>query len=409
MNPISPSLTASSSTTAFHADQEQNLDKMTDFSELFDFDQFEAASSVGLPLLVPTSNPQYASLSVTSLIHQSHSHSPKTISPNHTPSPLPMSGLSPFAASPSFGFRNFDSSINDYDMTQLDFAAQAQSKPLPVQDDVVVKQEPVEFGFNTLQEPTAAPVDNGFSLAGLHPDQQKALQELLINMMQYQNKYGAELPVTATPAALAIPSPAPNFDTISPDLIFGGTTESIFSSAGPSTLVTPTPPVIQATPAPAAAEPDSTMEEHDEPLLTVEEADAARGMRHESIMSSGFDDLDSKIDSLVPLPTIFSTGRGKGGKKGGGMSSVVRGDDEELDDDDSWRPSPEEYKKLSSKEKRQLRNKLSARAFRNRRKDYIGTLESHIKDRDSVIDAIKAELVNSRSENQDLRCVQRHL
>ena len=122
-------------------------------------------------------------------------------------------------------------------------------------------------------------------------------------------------------------------------------------------------------------------------------------------MSSQFDDLDSRIDALVPLPTIFSAGRGKGGKKGGGMSSVVRGEDEDVDDDDSWRPSPEEYKKLSSKEKRQLRNKLSARAFRNRRKDYIGTLESHIKDRDTVIDAIKAELVNSRSENQDLKYV----
>lgn len=33
-----------------------------------------------------------------------------------------------------------------------------------------------------------------------------------------------------------------------------------------------------------------------------------------------------------------------------------------------WRPSPEEYKKMSSKEKRQLRNKISARNFRVRRK-----------------------------------------
>ncbi|KDQ08759.1 hypothetical protein BOTBODRAFT_558027 [Botryobasidium botryosum FD-172 SS1] len=37
-------------------------------------------------------------------------------------------------------------------------------------------------------------------------------------------------------------------------------------------------------------------------------------------------------------------------------------------DSDDWRPSPEEYKKLSSKEKRQLRNKISARNFRVRRK-----------------------------------------
>ncbi len=65
----------------------------------------------------------------------------------------------------------------------------------------------------------------------------------------------------------------------------------------------------------------------------------------------------------------------------------------------------EEYKNLSSKEKRQLRNKLSARAFRNRRKDYIGELEDHIKDRDRLIEAIRNELKNARGERDDLRYV----
>lgn len=36
--------------------------------------------------------------------------------------------------------------------------------------------------------------------------------------------------------------------------------------------------------------------------------------------------------------------------------------------DDDWRPTMEEYQKMSSKEKRQLRNKISARNFRVRRK-----------------------------------------
>lgn len=58
---------------------------------------------------------------------------------------------------------------------------------------------------------------------------------------------------------------------------------------------------------------------------------------------------------------------------------------------------------MTSKEKRQLRNKLSARAFRNRRKTYINELEDHIKDRDTLIDAIRNELSNFRSENDDLR------
>lgn len=122
---------------------------------------------------------------------------------------------------------------------------------------------------------------------------------------------------------------------------------------------------------------------------------------------TGFDASGSRInlDTLkpLPLPSMFGGIKGKGGKKGGGLSSVVLEDPTEAGEDDDWRPTPEEYKKLSSKEKRQLRNKLSARAFRTRRKTYINELEDHIKDRDRLIDAIKAELMSSRSENDELR------
>lgn len=55
------------------------------------------------------------------------------------------------------------------------------------------------------------------------------------------------------------------------------------------------------------------------------------------------------------------------------VSAVVRDKDDPRDDGDDWRPSPEEYKKMSSKEKRQLRNKISARNFRVRRKGEIIT------------------------------------
>lgn len=51
-----------------------------------------------------------------------------------------------------------------------------------------------------------------------------------------------------------------------------------------------------------------------------------------------------------------------------GGSDFGFGGKEEDKDSDDWRPSPEEYKKMSSKEKRQLRNKISARNFRVRRK-----------------------------------------
>lgn len=48
-----------------------------------------------------------------------------------------------------------------------------------------------------------------------------------------------------------------------------------------------------------------------------------------------------------------------------------KGGDDDEDDDDlpaDWRPPPEVFQKMTSKEKRQLRNKISARNFRVRRK-----------------------------------------
>ncbi|EKM56391.1 uncharacterized protein PHACADRAFT_253478 [Phanerochaete carnosa HHB-10118-sp] len=72
-------------------------------------------------------------------------------------------------------------------------------------------------------------------------------------------------------------------------------------------------------------------------------------------------------------------------------------------DPDDWRPTPEEYKKMSSKEKRQLRNKISARNFRVRRKEYISTLEGDIAERDRLLDAIRTELRSTSNENKALR------
>ncbi|KAF8257817.1 hypothetical protein EI94DRAFT_1756731 [Lactarius quietus] len=55
------------------------------------------------------------------------------------------------------------------------------------------------------------------------------------------------------------------------------------------------------------------------------------------------------------------------------------------------------YQKMSSREKRQLRNKISARNFRNRRKEYITTLEGDVAERDRLIDAIRTELGSTSS------------
>jgi len=72
----------------------------------------------------------------------------------------------------------------------------------------------------------------------------------------------------------------------------------------------------------------------------------------------------------------------------------MKKDEEEMDEDERLLAS-EEGKKLSSKERRQLRNKVSARAFRSRRKEYIGQLEGEL--------ALKnQEATTLRNENQSI-------
>ncbi|KAF6800963.1 bZIP transcription factor [Colletotrichum sojae] len=72
----------------------------------------------------------------------------------------------------------------------------------------------------------------------------------------------------------------------------------------------------------------------------------------------------------------------------------LKKDEEDMDEDERLLAS-EEGKKLSSKERRQLRNKVSARAFRSRRKEYITQLES--------------EIANKVTENGELRAQNRSL
>ncbi|EXJ61807.1 hypothetical protein A1O7_02237 [Cladophialophora yegresii CBS 114405] len=81
----------------------------------------------------------------------------------------------------------------------------------------------------------------------------------------------------------------------------------------------------------------------------------------------------------------------------GGMSNMprIKKDEDEMDEDERLLAS-EEGKKLSSKERRQLRNKVSARAFRSRRKEYISQLEGEV--------ATKVQEANDlRVQNQQLR------
>ncbi|GAA6005754.1 hypothetical protein JCM11491_003996 [Sporobolomyces phaffii] len=67
------------------------------------------------------------------------------------------------------------------------------------------------------------------------------------------------------------------------------------------------------------------------------------------------------------------------------------------------KPAEEEYKKLSSKEKRQLRNKISARNFRHRRKEYLTTLEEEISTRDTLITNLQDQVSTLKTDNSSLK------
>ncbi|KAI9246879.1 hypothetical protein BDA99DRAFT_609413 [Phascolomyces articulosus] len=71
------------------------------------------------------------------------------------------------------------------------------------------------------------------------------------------------------------------------------------------------------------------------------------------------------------------------------------------DDDDSDEDAAQ-LKKMTSKQRRQLRNKISARNFRVRRKEYIEQLESQVERQDKEIETLKSANVKLEKVNQEL-------
>ncbi|KAF8509065.1 hypothetical protein BU17DRAFT_99241 [Hysterangium stoloniferum] len=149
-----------------------------------------------------------------------------------------------------------------------------------------------------------------------------------------------------------------------------------------------------------------------DPRLAIKPAAVAQKSQPQQHRSRPEEDSDeSEDDGEELIKPVKAGGKGKGRKgtvASGGVvkrtsSAVTSALASKDKNDDDWRPSPEEYKKMSSKEKRQLRNKISARNFRVRRKEYITTLEGDIADRDRLIEAIREELGSTKLENDALR------
>ncbi|KAF9122195.1 hypothetical protein BGW39_009966 [Mortierella sp. 14UC] len=66
-------------------------------------------------------------------------------------------------------------------------------------------------------------------------------------------------------------------------------------------------------------------------------------------------------------------------------------------------PSSKDLKKMTSKERRQLRNKISARNFRVRRKEYISTLEGQVEQHKTEARHLREAVTYVQAENQRLK------
>ncbi|TKA61910.1 hypothetical protein B0A49_09374 [Cryomyces minteri] len=107
-------------------------------------------------------------------------------------------------------------------------------------------------------------------------------------------------------------------------------------------------------------------------------------MRHNSTVSSADDAMSPGGSSVLP------------------HIARMRKEEEDMDEDERLLAS-EEGKKLSSKERRQLRNKVSARAFRSRRKEYIGQLEGEVAMKTNECNGLKTENRSLMEENARYR------
>ncbi|KAB8748980.1 hypothetical protein FH972_026531 [Carpinus fangiana] len=118
--------------------------------------------------------------------------------------------------------------------------------------------------------------------------------------------------------------------------------------------------------------------------------------------------LNSQISRLLSQMRQGSEGssNGDGSPEADGNEGIPavgrsRKDDDDMDEDERLLAS-EEGKKLSSKERRQLRNKVSARAFRSRRKEYISQLEGEVAARTEEATSLRARNNHLFNQNQQL-------
>ena len=179
------------------------------------------------------------------------------------------------------------------------------------------------------------------------------------------NTLGSSSSASASPSSFSLSSPSsqPSPNTFSPSTMMGeGQQQQQQVGIDPALVGIPSP--------------DHEFDEHDdeedeeeeredtvpETIAPIKVGGKGKG-RKGTVASGGIKKLSLSLSSS-PHSTTPHPNSGKENANTGGATAA---EDRESDD---WRPSPEEYKKMSSKEKRQLRNKISARNFRVRRKGW---------------------------------------
>ncbi|RHZ52172.1 hypothetical protein Glove_464g20 [Diversispora epigaea] len=112
------------------------------------------------------------------------------------------------------------------------------------------------------------------------------------------------------------------------------------------------------------------------------------------------DKVSSLPDSTLPANSTLTTSRSATStSNNSNATSNNANDGQKLTDDNNQI----DLKKLSSKERRQLRNKISARNFRVRRKEYIQSLESTKEQQQEEINLLRQALLHLQEENTKLQ------
>ncbi|WVF67656.1 hypothetical protein IAT40_002415 [Kwoniella sp. CBS 6097] len=78
-------------------------------------------------------------------------------------------------------------------------------------------------------------------------------------------------------------------------------------------------------------------------------------------------------------------------------------DTKELGDEQPWGMPQEQYKALNPRDKKQVRNRIGARRFRAKRKDYVSSLEANLRSREDDVSALQAQVEQQRNEINELR------